>query len=198
MKASRSTGLPQKGLAAAWPFRYRCRSDGRRISDGDRGVTHKWRKRAALAPPEARPRDSGATFVEVLVTIVLLGMVVLGILAATRTQVVASKTSREAARVESALLSAAERVERASRSEGYTCDLSGPVYAAAQLKLGVSAAEAPTFATLDYEHLTATGWVAGACPGGVYQANLVQRVGITMISPDTGLTRRLEVLKGDV
>ena len=142
--------------------------------------------------------DTGSTFVEVLVTIVLMGTVVLGLLAATRTQIIASHTSREAARVESALLAASERVERAPRSEGYTCDLSGPVYAAAQLKLGVSAVDAPTYAKLDYEHLTAAGWVAGACPGGAYQPNLVQRIGITMISPESGLTRKLEVLKGDV
>ena len=149
-------------------------------------------------PVDAPRRDTGYSFVEVLVTVVLLGTVVLGLLAATRTQITASRTSREAARVESALLAAAERVERAPRSDGYTCDLSGPVYAAAQLELGVLAADAPTYAKLDYEHLTATGWVPGACPGGVYQPNLVQRIGITMISPDSGLTRKLEVLKGDV
>lgn len=142
--------------------------------------------------------DRGSTFVEVLITIVLLGTVVLGILTATRAQVIASRTSREAARVESALLAAADRVERAPRSEGWTCDLGAPVYAAAQLELGVSAADAPTYAKIEYEHLTATGWVSGACPGGSYQPNLVQRIGITMISPDTGLSRTLEVVKGDV
>ena len=151
-----------------------------------------------IAPHRADRRDTGSSFIEVLVTIVLMGTVVLGLLAATRTQITASRTSREAAQVESALLAAADRVERAPRSEGYTCDLSGPVYAAAQLELGVSAADAPTYAKLDYEHLTATGWMPDACPGGAYQPNLVQRIGITMISPDTGLTRKLEVLKGDV
>jgi Tfp pilus assembly protein PilE len=153
---------------------------------------------AAAPASHSHRRDSGSTFVEVLVTIVLLGTVVLGLLAATRTQIIASRTSREAAQIESALLAAAERVERAPRSEGYWCDLSGPVYAAAQLELGVSAAEAPTYALLAYEHLTATGWDPGACPGDVYQPGLVQRIGITMISPESGMTRKLEVLKGDV
>lgn len=149
------------------------------------------------APDRVSRRDAGSTFVEILVTIVLIGTVVLGLLTATRTQITASRTSREAAQVESALLAAAERVERAPRAD-YECDLSGPVYAAAQLQLGVSAADAPTYAMLDYEHLTASGWDPGACPAGGYQANLVQRIAITMVSPDTGLTRKLEVLKGDV
>lgn len=142
-------------------------------------------------------RDRGFSFVEVLVTIVLLGTMVIAILTATRAQITSSRTSREAAQVESALLAAAERVERAPRGD-FECDLSGPVYAAAQLELGVSDVEAPTYALLDYEHLTALGWVPGACPGGVYQLGLVQRIGITMIHPESGLTRKLEVLKGDV
>lgn len=143
-------------------------------------------------------RDAGVTFVEVLVTIILLGTVVLGILTATRTSIVASRTAADAAVVESALLSAAERVERATRDEGYTCDLSGPIYAAAQLQLGVDAGDAPAYTQIAYEHLTAGGWQDGACPDGGYQLNLVQRVRITMTSPATGLSRTLEVVKGDV
>ena len=147
----------------------------------------------------ALPRDRGVTFVEILITIVLMGVVVTGVLALTRTSIIASKTSEEAARVEAALLAAAERVERASRDDGYTCEqLRGPVEAAAQLQLEVSDAEAPSYALVSFEHLTSTGWVSGACPAGGYQANLVQRITITMISPDNGLQRTLEVIKGDV
>lgn len=143
-------------------------------------------------------RDRGVTFIEILVTITLLGTVVLGVLAAAQASVRASRVSREASRVESALLTAAERIERAPRSDAaYRCDLSGPVYAAAQLKLGVSQADAPMYATVTYQHLTAGGWVDGACPGGSYQANLVQRITITMTSPNNGLERTLDVLKGD-
>lgn len=148
-------------------------------------------------------RDRGMTLIEVLVTIVLIGTVVVGILAATQASIIASRTSRDAARVQSALVSAAERVERAGRDDGYTCDLSGPIHAASQLHLGVTAAEAPTYTAIGYEHLTAAGWQSGACPVGSggqaqYQPNLVQRIRITMTSPETGLSRTLEVLKGDV
>lgn len=144
------------------------------------------------------PPDRGITFVEILVTITLLGTVVLGVLAATQASVRASRVSREAARVESALLTAAERIERAPRSDAaYRCDLSGPVYAAAQLKLGVTAAQAPSYATVGYQHLAAGVWVDGACPDGSYLPNLVQRITVTMTSPNNGLQREIEVLKGD-
>ena len=143
-------------------------------------------------------RDRGVTFIEVLITIVLLGTVVVGILAVTRTSILASKTSKEAATVESALIAAAERVERADRTVVPVCDLSGPIHAAAQTKLGIPLAEAPSYVSIEYDHLVGTDWVDGACPGGTAQPNLVQRITITMEHPDSGLTRSVEVIKGDV
>lgn len=150
-------------------------------------------------------RDRGVTFVELVVTIVLLGTVVLGILAATRASIRSSTVSSEAARVESALLTAADRVERASRDDStFRCDITGPVHAAAQLELGVTDGEAPNYASVRYEHLTSTGWADGACPGaagdgpgGSFEPNLVQRITITMASPRSDLQRELTVLKGD-
>lgn len=153
---------------------------------------------------QGQPRsDRGVTFIEIVVTITLMGTLVLGILAATQASVRASRVSRESSKVESALLTAAERIERAPRSDAtYQCpgvDLSGPVQAAAQLKLGVTSAEAPTYAKIvRYEHLFEGAWVDGACPGPTEsQQNLVQRITISMTSPDSGLTRSMEVLKGD-
>ena len=153
---------------------------------------------------QEQPRpDRGVTFIEIVITIALMGTVVLGVLAATRASVRASSISREASKVESALLTAAERIERAPRSDAtYKCpvsDFSGPVQAAAQLKLGVTLAEAPTYAkVVRYEHLFEGAWVDGACPSATEsQENLVQRITISMTSPRTGLTRSWEVLKGD-
>lgn len=156
----------------------------------------------AIEEPDDAPsrRDEGVTLIEILITIVLLGTLVAGILTLTQTSIIASKTSEDAARVESALLTAAERVERADRLL-FPCDddLPKPVEAAAQLKLGVTPEQAPTYAKVRTEHLDGTGkWATGACPGGVYQPNLVQRITITMTSPDTGLTRSVEVIKGDI
>lgn len=153
---------------------------------------------------QEHPRlDRGVTFIEIVVTIALMGTVVLGVLAATRASVRASSISREASKVESALLTAAERIERAPRSDAtYKCpmsDFSGPVQAAAQLKLGVTSAEAPTYAkVVGYQHLFEGDWEPGACPPLTEsQENLVQRITISMTSPRTGLTRSMEVLKGD-
>lgn len=161
------------------------------------------RVRAAAneAPPDSSPRrDAGVTLIEIMITIVLMGTLVAGILTLTQTSIIASKTSEEAARVESALLTAAERVERADRLQ-FPCDdtLPAPVEAAAQLKLGVPEDDVESYAWIVTEHLDGTGkWAPGACPGGVYQPNLVQRITITMVSPDTGLSRSLEVIKGDI
>lgn len=161
------------------------------------------RVRATIEEPadaSSRRRDAGVTLVEVLITIVLLGTMVAGILTLTQTSIIASKTSEEAARVESALITAAERVERADRLQ-FPCDdtLPAPVEAAAQLKLGVSEDDVENYAWIETEHLDGSGrWAPGACPGGVYQPNLVQRITITMVSPDTGLSRSLEVIKGDI
>ena len=148
----------------------------------------------------AEQRDQGVTLVEILITIVLMGTLVAGILTLTRTSIIASKTSEDAARVESALITAAERVERADRLL-FQCDdeLPQPVRAAAQLKLGVTPEQAPSFAWIETEHLNSSGrWEVGACPSPGWQPNLVQRITITMKSPDTGLTRSLEVIKGDI
>ena len=161
------------------------------------------RNRQPTGQDRSAPRDDGTTFIELLVTIVLTGTIVLGVLAATQASVRASRVSREASRVESALLTAAERIERASRDDAdYECplpvDLSGPVYAAAQLKLGVSSGDAPMYASVGYEHLSGGVWQPGPCPPpSESQQNLVQRITITMTSPNNGLTRTMEVLKGD-
>jgi type II secretory pathway pseudopilin PulG len=159
-------------------------------------------ERAATRRP-APTRDDGFTFVELLIAIVLMGTVVIGILAATQTLVAASRTSREAAKVETALLAAAEQLERAPR-DTYKCEdqLYKPVFAAAELKLGLTAAEVPNYVRLGYHHLEGDDWVEGACvlteSGVTFQPNLVQRITITLISPDNGLERTLEVIKGDV
>lgn len=140
-------------------------------------------------------RDAGVTFVEILITVVLMGTVVIGILAATRTSIIASRTSEEAAQVQSALLAAAERVERAPRDQ-FPCEsLRIPVENAAKLTFGV---DDPTpYVEVVTEHLMAGEWKPNACPSTGFQANLLQRLTITMTHPGSGLERTLEVIKGD-
>ena len=58
-------------------------------------------------------RDRGATFIEMLISIVLLGIVVIGVLAAVRTTVIATAIEREHARAGQWLESGAKAIETA-------------------------------------------------------------------------------------
>ena len=156
----------------------------RRIEDSTRGRT-------------ARATDAGVTLVEILITIVLIGTVVLGILTATSTLIVASRTADEVAQVQTALLTAAERIDRAPR-EQYRCAFDDPIRAAAQLELGVSDAEVDNYWSVEYEHLGPSGWTDGACPATGYQQHLVQRITIAMKIPNSEVSRSLTVVRSDV
>jgi prepilin-type N-terminal cleavage/methylation domain-containing protein len=155
-------------------------------------------ERAATRRPASR-RDGGFTFVELMVTIVLMGTIVVALLAATQALIMSSRTNREAAAVESALLAVAEQIERAPR-DSYQCeaDLRPLVFAAAEVKLGLAADEVEHFVETGFQHLAGDTWTDGACPLSGFQPNLVQRIHITITSPDNGLRRTLEVIKGDV
>ena len=158
-------------------------------------------------------RDPGVTFVEILITIVLMGTVVLGVLAATATLLRASKTSEDAARVETALVSAAERIERADRAT-FDCDLSPLVVAAMRAEFGIDETEARANLTIgqqwyqkEHDEWIGEGnslWHPNgqACPVDAanqpeFQQGLVQKVVIEMTSPESGVTRTLEVVKSD-
>lgn len=127
-------------------------------------------------------RDSGVTFIEILVAIVLLGSVVLAVLAATRTSITASSTSRAAADVESRILAVADDIERAEQTCEGTLEFRGED-------------------VLDKaEHLTDAGWQIGACPvvdeSPRLEPNLVQRFTVTVWSKDRSVSRSIQVVKG--
>jgi prepilin-type N-terminal cleavage/methylation domain-containing protein len=159
--------------------------------------THQpWRAR----PHGSRPgRDGGFSFIEVVVTIVLLGVVVTAILTAVRASIQASSVSRTAAQVESVLLNAVDRVNRAPRADvTFQCDLTAPVVAAVETQ-GWPVANA----SVSQEFLDAGSWQTGlpgaeACPPGGFRQGLVQRISITITSPDGELSRSIQVVKSDV
>jgi Tfp pilus assembly protein PilX len=80
-------------------------------------------KRSAVASR----RDRGATFVELLVSIVLLGTVVVGVLTAVRASVIGSKLERDHAKAHQWLQSASENVRATQR---WGCD----TYTEAQIR----------------------------------------------------------------
>jgi len=141
-------------------------------------------------------RDAGSTFIEILVTIVLLGTVVIAVLAAVQTSVRVSTVNNDAARVETVLLDAVDRVNRADRAD-FPCDLSAPVVAAVEVQ-----GWQPSNAAVEQWYLDGGVWTHGsaalpACPEVGLTQGLVQRVMVTVTSPNGGISRSIQVVKSD-
>ncbi len=173
----------------------------RRSNDGPtRDVHHDVQDADASQGEEPEtPRDGGFSFIEIVVTVVLMGVVLLPILVAVRTGVQTSVTTRTAAEVETVLVNAVDRVYRADRAGPFACDVTSPVAASVE----AFGWDPVTSVMVGHEYLDPAGiWQADstgtACPGGVFQERLVQRVTITVISPDGQISRALEVVRGDV
>lgn len=158
------------------------------------------RRRHARAARRQADRDAGVSLVEVAISIGLMGIIVVPILLAVSSSIRSSNVSESAAQVETLLVNAVDRVNRAPRGD-FQCDVSGPILAA------VETVGWPTSTTqIDQEYLDElTGlWTAGpavtpACPAstGFYQ-EIVQRITITITSPDERVTRSLQVVRGDI
>ena len=151
----------------------------------------------------ATRHDRGFSLVEVVIAIALVGMVVVPILRAVSTSIVASSTSRSAAQVETALVNAADRVNRAP----VHCDYSVYAQAAVQTQWGPEAASRVTLTQYYYvpgaSAAAAGAWVPGpagtpACEIGTPTDGIVQKVRIAITSPDNKVTRTIEVVKSDV
>ncbi len=143
-------------------------------------------------------RDGGFSLVEIVLTIVLVGLVVIPLLDATITSIRASSTAREAAALETVLANAADRVNRAPT----LCDYR--IYAeAAALSKGWQASSV----SISYQHYlpgasalasTPGTWAAGACPGGARTPRLIQLVTVSITSESGAVTRSVRVVKSDV
>ena len=154
-------------------------------------------------PTRGRRRASGAGFslVEVVIAISLLGIIVIAMIDAVATSVSLSSTSRAASQVETAVVNAADRINRAPVGCDYL------VYAQAAVQTQGWPA---SHATLTQEYLVPgptpdapPTWLTGsatapACPGPEAPDLLVQRVTITVRSPEAELARTIEVVKSDV
>jgi type II secretory pathway pseudopilin PulG len=77
----------------------------------------------AYAPRRRRDRDRGQTFVEILVSIVLLGTVVSGTLTALRATIVSSRVDANQAKANAWLFAAEDALYRATY---YSCADPGP------------------------------------------------------------------------
>lgn len=129
--------------------------------------------------------------VELVVTIVLLALTVIPILSAVRGAVKASAVSYQAAAVETALVNAAEGINRTPLS----CDSGAydDVVAA-----GVPDRAVGSLAVTAVERWGGGGWVPGHCPAAGLSLDLVQRVRLTVTSAGGELNRSIYVVKTNV
>lgn len=157
---------------------------------------------------EAVPaRDEGFSLAEIVVSISLIGLAVVPLMLGAVSLVRVSSNTNTVADLETVLVNAADRVNRA----GESCDYDVYVEAAA-LEHGWETSQA--MATYQYydpaepdpadlenhpgSPIEAGTWINGACPGAQRPEGLVQRVTITVASPDGKITRSLVVVKSDV
>ena len=106
--------------------------------------------------------DRGFSLVEIVIAIVLMGTVVVAVLNAVSTSVRASSVSRSAAQVETAVVNAADRVDRAPKRCDYT------IYAQAAVQTEGWAAETASVTHEYYvpgsDATVAGTWQTGAPP----------------------------------
>ena len=156
--------------------------------------------RSVRSVRERHRGDRGFSLVEMVIAITLIGTVIVATLTAVAMSVRASSVSHSAAEVETAIVNASDRVNRATKSCDYT------IYAqAAVLTEGWPAST--VFVTQQYyepsgDPTVAGQWVDGppatpACPG-VKSDLLVQQVTIRITSPDGKISRSIQVVKSDV
>ena len=129
----------------------------------------------------------------------LLGIVVVPVLAAVRGAIRVSSVSEAAAQVETVLVNAADRVQRAPAGCDYTVSAQG---AAAAMQWD------PAQIAVEQEYLDPNrGLDPGpdaplgygpACPETGNQHGLAKRITITVASPDGLVRRHMQVVKSDV
>ena len=158
-------------------------------------MTTRTRRREPLEPCEAdvQPIDRGSTLVEIVISIVLIGMVVVSMMAALRSSITASSVVFEAVKVETVLLNAGDRVARAPQ----LCEYEVYVDAAALAEGWPVTATSVTVDLLATNTGDPTDWVTQACPDDVGPFD-VQRMTITASNPDGSITRTLTVVKSNV
>lgn len=145
--------------------------------------------------------DEGFSLIEIVIVVMLMGLVITAVLSSVITSIATSSVSRLGARVETVIVNAADRVNRAPKS----CDYAPYAQAAAQTEGWKT-----NTTTVVQEYLvpgatpTAAGtWQTGtgvtpACPNGTLTDLLVQRVSITVSSPNGRVSRFIQVVKSDV
>ena len=135
--------------------------------------------------------DRASSLIEIVVAISLMGVIMLPLMAAVRTSIKASVTNEAAATAETAIVDAADRINRAPMA----CDYAVYVRAAVQIR-----GWDPDQATISHEYwdVDTDSWQPGGCELAVPTDRLVQRLEVSISAPQGGITRSIEVLKSNV
>ena len=146
-----------------------------------------------------RPRDAGLGLVEIVAAVTLMSIVVVGVFQAAIVSIRSSTFSVRNAQTLTVLQNAADRLHRADLAcdnNAYTQYVQAAALAAGwpagQASVSTDHFIAPTKPTLE------GSWEAGTCAGTEVTEHLVQRLTITVTSPQGGITRSMQVVKADV
>ena len=172
--------------------------------DADTGTPPRTRRRARCAsrraPSHDRSCDAGFSIVEIVATIAVMSIIMAPLFSGVIASIRASTYTRNTGQVLSALADAADRVNRAPKDCHYD-DYVEPAL--------VSIGWSKTLATVTEAYYVpgttpaqpgtwTTSTPMSACIGGVLSPLIVQRVTITISSPDGKVFRKIEVIKSDV
>jgi prepilin-type N-terminal cleavage/methylation domain-containing protein len=158
------------------------------------------RRRDGENEPLDPARDGGFSLVEVVITIVLMGTVLLAIMNASITGITASSAATNVAQIETVLQNAADRVNRAPQKCDYTVFIQAAAQAAHWSPTQASATyrwyEPGADATVSGSWKTASDGLGCSTPG--VPGKDVQLVTITIVSPNGKVTRSMQVVKSNV
>jgi len=153
-----------------------------------------------------RPRDRGMTFIETVIAIVLMGTIVVAILASVQAGIRASSTSRDLAQIQTVLLNAADRVNRAPKGCGDSyyrqfvmpaVHLQWPDYTG-EVTVTEGHFVPPPALPNAYTLQDPGTWADAGCSLNDPQPLEVQLVTISITTPDRSTSRTIEVVKSDV
>jgi prepilin-type N-terminal cleavage/methylation domain-containing protein len=153
---------------------------------------------SATDAARARTGDDGFSFVEIVATIAVMAILMAPMMGAAQASIRASSNTRAMAQVETVLQNAADRVNRAPK----VCDYGVYARAAAQSIgwPGSQAVVAHSRFVPGASPAVAGTWTTDgkACAGSEPDTLLVQKVTITVSSPDGRVRQSVEVVKSDI
>ncbi len=132
------------------------------------------------------PRDLGTTFIEILVSVVILGTAGIAVMTALATAAAGSSTQRSIAHAQSALATAGDAVTAVDIADDDYRDCAPPSAYTARAQ-----GAAPGVSVASVEYWTGTAWSATDCQAAAGER--LQRV--TLETDAHGVTRTLSVIK---